>query len=148
MNLRTAKIISLSLTMLGVFVALQGATFSWFTNHQGYAPAQPINFSHRVHAGDNQIPCLYCHSAAEQSKVAGVPAASTALVSVHSDCADVSVGRAERLGEPLPGLDGADPGASFRLEEREAAIADCQPPAAIAGMDRNVSGGSVAALDL
>lgn len=43
MNLRTAKIISLSLTVLGVFVALQGATFSWFNNHQGYAPAQPIN---------------------------------------------------------------------------------------------------------
>ncbi len=79
MNLRTAKIISLSLTVLGVFVALQGATFSWFNNHQGYAPAQPINFSHRIHAGDNQIPCLYCHSSAERSKVAGVPAASTCM---------------------------------------------------------------------
>lgn len=79
MNLRTAKIISLSLTVLGVFIALQGATFSWFNNHQGYAPVQPINFSHRLHAGDNQIPCLYCHSAAERSKVAGVPSASTCM---------------------------------------------------------------------
>ena len=31
--------------------------------HQGYAPEQPIAFPHKVHAGDNKIPCLYCHSA-------------------------------------------------------------------------------------
>src|SRR3989304_1638661 len=37
------------------------------------APAQPIEFSHRIHAGDNSIPCLYCHSQAERSRVAGVP---------------------------------------------------------------------------
>jgi hypothetical protein len=38
---------------------------------------QPIEFSHRVHAGDNQISCLYCHSAAARSTVAGVPPVST-----------------------------------------------------------------------
>ena len=37
------------------------------------APAQPIEFSHKIHAGDNSIPCLYCHSQAERSRVAGVP---------------------------------------------------------------------------
>jgi hypothetical protein len=79
MSLRTAKIVSLVLTVFGVFVATRGATFSWLNNHQGYAPAQPINFSHKVHAGDNQIPCLYCHSAAERSKVAGIPATSTCM---------------------------------------------------------------------
>ena len=31
--------------------------------HQGYAPEQPIAFPHKLHAGDNKIPCLYCHSA-------------------------------------------------------------------------------------
>jgi hypothetical protein len=40
---------------------------------QGYAPQQPIDFSHRIHAGDNQIPCLYCHFAAERSRHAGIP---------------------------------------------------------------------------
>jgi hypothetical protein len=58
---------------------LQGATFSWLGNQQGYEPVQPINFSHKVHAGDNQISCLYCHSGAEKSKVAGIPAASTCM---------------------------------------------------------------------
>lgn len=37
------------------------------------SPAQPIAFSHRVHAGDNGIPCLYCHNYAGRSTVAGVP---------------------------------------------------------------------------
>lgn len=36
-------------------------------------PKQPIEFSHRIHAGDNQIPCLYCHIFAERSRVSGVP---------------------------------------------------------------------------
>jgi hypothetical protein len=79
MNLRTVKIISLIVTVIGVAGAMQGSTFTWIGNQQDYAPAQPINFSHRVHAGDNQIACLYCHSSAEKSKVAGVPAASVCL---------------------------------------------------------------------
>lgn len=37
------------------------------------APDQPIAFYHSVHAGDNQIPCLYCHSGAERAPSAGVP---------------------------------------------------------------------------
>lgn len=40
---------------------------------QGYAPEQPIAFSHALHAGRNQIPCLYCHFAAEKSRHAGIP---------------------------------------------------------------------------
>ena len=40
----------------------------------GYAPDQPIKFSHKVHAGDNGISCKYCHHTAESSKSAGIPA--------------------------------------------------------------------------
>ncbi len=35
---------------------------------QGYEPVQPIHFSHRIHAGDNEIDCKYCHSSARVSK--------------------------------------------------------------------------------
>ncbi len=45
----------------------------------GYAPAQPIAFSHRLHAGDNHIPCLYCHAGATRSRHAGVPAVETCM---------------------------------------------------------------------
>ncbi len=37
------------------------------------APVQPINFSHKIHAGDNKIPCMYCHIFADRSRVASVP---------------------------------------------------------------------------
>jgi cytochrome c551/c552 len=40
---------------------------------QGYQPEQPIFYSHRVHAGINQISCLYCHSNAMDSRHATVP---------------------------------------------------------------------------
>jgi len=37
------------------------------------AADQPIAFYHNVHAGDNQIPCMYCHFTAERGPSAGVP---------------------------------------------------------------------------
>lgn len=48
-------------------------------NQQGYEPAQPIAYSHRLHAGELQIDCLYCHSGAETSRHAGIPPASTCM---------------------------------------------------------------------
>ena len=40
---------------------------------QGYAPVQPIHYSHKIHAGDNKIECTYCHSSARVSKHSGIP---------------------------------------------------------------------------
>src|SRR5262245_14279468 len=45
----------------------------------GDAPTQPIAFSHKIHAGDNQIPCLYCHVGADESAVASVPSVETCM---------------------------------------------------------------------
>ncbi len=36
-------------------------------------PEQPIAFYHNVHAGQNQIPCAYCHYTADRSVDAGIP---------------------------------------------------------------------------
>jgi mono/diheme cytochrome c family protein len=47
--------------------------------HQGYQPNQPIEFSHKIHAGDNQIDCQYCHSSAAKSKTAGIPSANVCM---------------------------------------------------------------------
>ncbi len=46
---------------------------------QGYAPPQPIAFSHRLHSGDLQIRCLYCHDTADKSRHAGIPPAATCM---------------------------------------------------------------------
>lgn len=48
-------------------------------NQQGYAPEQPIAYSHRLHAGELQIDCKFCHSAAESSRYAGIPASSVCM---------------------------------------------------------------------
>ncbi len=40
---------------------------------QGYAPDQPIPFSHKLHAGLNKIDCKYCHTGVERSKNANIP---------------------------------------------------------------------------
>lgn len=48
-------------------------------NDQGYAPVQPVNFSHALHSGEMGISCLYCHGGAEKSPVAGIPAVSTCM---------------------------------------------------------------------
>jgi hypothetical protein len=46
---------------------------------QGYAPEQPIAFSHKLHAGDNKVPCLYCHYGAKTSRHAGIPSSSVCM---------------------------------------------------------------------
>ncbi|MFQ5776756.1 MAG: cytochrome c3 family protein [Terriglobia bacterium] len=43
------------------------------------APAQPLAFSHKLHAGERKIGCLYCHSYARRSPVAGVPSVQLCL---------------------------------------------------------------------
>ena len=40
---------------------------------------QPIAYSHRIHAGELAIPCLYCHPGAERSRNAGIPSASICM---------------------------------------------------------------------
>ena len=40
---------------------------------KNYQPEQPIYYSHQVHAGTNQISCLYCHGGAQDSKHANIP---------------------------------------------------------------------------
>jgi hypothetical protein len=71
---------------LGVAVVLVGlmtldAVWTWPLPgiQQGYEPVQPIAYSHRLHAGELQIDCQYCHSGAETSRHAGIPAASVCM---------------------------------------------------------------------
>jgi cytochrome c551/c552 len=46
---------------------------------QNYQPKQPIFYSHQVHAGTNQISCLYCHGGAQDSKQASIPSVNTCM---------------------------------------------------------------------
>lgn len=49
---------------------------SWYQN---YAPEQPIPYSHKLHAGQYKIPCLYCHASAERAQHSEVPGLETCM---------------------------------------------------------------------
>ena len=56
---------------------------------QGYAPVQPIHYSHRIHAGDNKIECKYCHSSARVSKHSGIPSLNVCM-NCHKSIGEVA----------------------------------------------------------
>jgi len=46
---------------------------------QGYAPSQPIAYSHQLHAGQYEIECQYCHTGVEIGKSANIPSANICM---------------------------------------------------------------------
>jgi hypothetical protein len=46
---------------------------------QGYQPAQPVAFSHELHAGAHQIACSYCHTGVERGKSATIPSVNICM---------------------------------------------------------------------
>ncbi|MFS4466910.1 cytochrome c3 family protein [Maribacter sp. 2210JD10-5] len=67
-----------------IFLLLGSAYFAygWMMQvgvDQGYAPIQPIHYSHKIHAGDNKIECKYCHSSARVSKHSGIPSLNVCM---------------------------------------------------------------------
>jgi len=67
----------LILFVLGGFWVVQGAI--GLGRQKDYQPEQPIFYSHKVHAGINQISCLYCHGNAWDSKHAAVPSLNVCM---------------------------------------------------------------------
>ncbi len=67
---------------LFVIISLLGGIaylFAADAKYQGYAPDQPIPFSHKIHAGELKISCQYCHTGVEVSAHAVVPDQGTCL---------------------------------------------------------------------
>lgn len=60
----------------GIFFA---NTAIGFQRQTAYEPKQPIFYSHKVHAGINQISCLYCHGNAWESKTAAIPSVNVCM---------------------------------------------------------------------
>src|SRR5690606_22616875 len=56
---------------------------------QGYEPVQPIHYSHRIHAGDNEIDCKYCHSAARVGKHSNIPSLNVCM-NCHKNISEVA----------------------------------------------------------
>lgn len=68
---------------LGVAVVAVIAAFAYsispWSTQVGYAPRQPVPYSHKQHAGNLGMDCRYCHVGVERSPVAMVPATATCM---------------------------------------------------------------------
>ena len=70
-------ILAIILFLIGGYVTFQSA--QGLGRSKNYQPEQPIYYSHTVHAGINQINCLYCHGGAQESKHANIPSVNVCM---------------------------------------------------------------------
>jgi cytochrome c2 len=65
------------LFVVGGYYTIQGAI--GMGRSKDYQPEQPIYYSHKVHAGANQVNCLYCHGGAQEGKHANIPSLNVCM---------------------------------------------------------------------
>ena len=70
-------LMTLIVFVIGGYYTIQGAIGLGRTKN--YQPVQPIYYSHKVHAGKNQISCLYCHGGAQEGKHANIPSVNVCM---------------------------------------------------------------------
>ena len=89
-----------SLVILTVFIILGfGVNSAWNLMlgvgvTKGYAPEQPIAYSHKLHSGINGIDCNYCHHSARHGKSAAIPSANVCM-NCHTYINEGPSGKAE-----------------------------------------------------
>ncbi len=69
---------------LTLFVIILAFMFTFFASKKerdgiGYAPVQPIDYSHKLHAGDLGIDCEYCHTGVTKGRHALVPSVNICM---------------------------------------------------------------------
>jgi cytochrome c551/c552 len=95
------------LFLLGGYFLVEGAM--GLGRQKGYQPVQPIFYSHAVHAGVNQISCLYCHGGAQDSKHASIPSVNV--------CMNCHMAVKEYTGEPIKREDGTTVNANEEIQK-------------------------------
>jgi cytochrome c551/c552 len=99
--------LTLILFVIGGYYIVQAAVGLGRT--QNYQPEQPIFYSHKVHAGTNQISCLYCHGNAWESKHATIPSLNV--------CMNCHAAINEYKGEPLTREDGSSVDGTVEIQK-------------------------------
>jgi|UniRef100_UPI00404A07AA hypothetical protein len=89
-------------------IASAGATYYMTPSYTrvGYAPVQPVPFSHAIHAGQLAIDCRYCHVGVDKGPASTVPTAQTCMnchnqIKVDSPLLAV-VRESYETGNPVP----------------------------------------------
>jgi hypothetical protein len=76
---------------------------------KSYQPTQPIYYSHKVHAGTNQINCLYCHNGAWDSKYSNIPSVNV--------CMNCHMAVKEYKGDPIVREDGTQVNGTAEIQK-------------------------------
>jgi mono/diheme cytochrome c family protein len=100
-------LLTLILFVIGGYYVVKGAIGLGRT--KDYQPVQPIYYSHKVHAGTNQISCLYCHGNAYEGKQANIPSLNT--------CMNCHMTISEYTGAPLYHEDGRQVDATAEIHK-------------------------------
>ncbi|MFT3846286.1 MAG: cytochrome c3 family protein [Lacibacter sp.] len=95
------------LFLLGGYFLVQGAV--GLGRQKNYQPEQPIYYSHKVHAGVNQVNCLYCHGGAMEGKHANIPSVNV--------CMNCHMGISEYKGAPILKEDGSKLDANAEIQK-------------------------------
>ena len=100
-------LVTLILFVIAGYYLVEGAI--GLGRNKDYQPEQPIYYSHKVHAGTNQISCLYCHGGAWESKHASVPSLNV--------CMNCHAAINEYKGEKLYREDGKEVDGSSEIQK-------------------------------
>jgi mono/diheme cytochrome c family protein len=76
-NKRNIAFIAIALFIVGGYLTTKSAM--GLGRSKDYQPEQPIFYSHKVHAGVNQINCLYCHGGAQEGKQSNIPSVNICM---------------------------------------------------------------------
>jgi cytochrome c553 len=100
-------LLTLLLFVVGGFFVVKGAIN--LGRNKKYQPEQPIFFSHKVHPGQNQISCLYCHGPAFEGKQATIPSVNV--------CMNCHMNIAEYAGPALHREDGSEVNGTAEIQK-------------------------------
>ncbi len=98
---------TLVIFLIGGYFLTQGAIN--IGRQQKYEPKQPIFFSHKVHPGNNQINCQYCHIGVYQGKQATIPSVNI--------CMNCHMAITEYKGEKLVDGDGNEVNGTAQIQK-------------------------------
>jgi cytochrome c551/c552 len=104
-------LLTLLLFVVGGFYVVKGAI--GLGRQRSYQPEQPIFYSHKVHAGTNQINCLYCHGSAMEGKSATIPSVNV--------CMNCHLTINEYTGAPIHREDGTEVDGTAEIQKIYAA---------------------------
>ncbi len=71
-------VVSLAVTALLMLAAAAWGYYRYYPDQVG--PAQPISFSHHVHATNKQLSCVMCHTGVADTPRAGIPPVETCML--------------------------------------------------------------------